>query len=512
MAAGAAQAAQATAAVAPRVLYPQLSSFDSGYLRVSELHTLYYEVYGNPRGVPAVVVHGGPGAGCWPNHARFFDPAHYKIILVDQRGCGRSTPYGCLEGNTTADLVNDLEQLRRSLDVQQWLMLGGSWGVTLTLAYAQAFPASVLGVILRGLCLMRPREIQWMFGGGAAALKPLGWTRFLQHLPPEERGDPLLGYYKRLLSPHANTRAEAAKAWSAWEMTVGFSTGHNVLLWDGQHWSEQATPAVSGQLQQQQQGVPAGVPSLPPPPQPMSHAAVGAAAAAAGGLLPLLHRDISGSSWSSTLQQQQECTTNTTASVTLSSATAQQLTHNNNATMGRLVRPRHRKGGASASAATDRSTHTTCSSDSSQRAGAQLPAAVQQQLAVLQVVQSCLQHRGYRDQGQAQALLEAHYSIHAAFLQQQPLLDHIDRVRHIPCIAVQGQWDLVCPPATAVELGQAWPEMELRLVPRAGHSMYDPAITHELVTATDRMRLLHPAPAAPPADVAIAAAALVGAC
>lgn len=111
-------------------------------MKVSEQHTLYYEVYGNPKGTPAVVVHGGPGAGCWPNHARFFDPAHYRIILVDQRGCGRSTPYGCLAGNTTAELVGDLEQLRRALGVQQWVMLGGSWGVTLALAYVQVDLAS----------------------------------------------------------------------------------------------------------------------------------------------------------------------------------------------------------------------------------------------------------------------------------------------------------------------------------------------------------------------------------
>lgn len=135
--AAAARGAPTTAPAGLRTLYPQLAAHDSGYLKVSELHTLYYEVYGNPRGIPAVVVHGGPGAGCWPNHAQFFDPAHYRIILVDQRGCGRSTPYGCLAGNTTADLVSDLELLRRALGVQQWVMLGGSWGVTLTLAYAQ---------------------------------------------------------------------------------------------------------------------------------------------------------------------------------------------------------------------------------------------------------------------------------------------------------------------------------------------------------------------------------------
>lgn len=136
-AAAAATPASQSAPPGLRGLYPQLAAHGSGYLKVSELHTLYYEVYGNPNGIPAVVVHGGPGAGCWPNHARFFDPAHYRVILLDQRGCGRSTPYGCLAGNTTAELVGDLEQLRRALGVQQWVMLGGSWGVTLTLAYAQ---------------------------------------------------------------------------------------------------------------------------------------------------------------------------------------------------------------------------------------------------------------------------------------------------------------------------------------------------------------------------------------
>jgi pimeloyl-ACP methyl ester carboxylesterase len=129
------------------VLYPQLAAHASGYLKVSDLHTLYYEVYGNPKGIPAVVVHGGPGAGCWPNHARFFDPAHYRIILVDQRGCGRSTPYGCLAGNITADLVSDLEQLRKALGVHQWLMLGGSWGVTLTLAFAQVRLATATALV-----------------------------------------------------------------------------------------------------------------------------------------------------------------------------------------------------------------------------------------------------------------------------------------------------------------------------------------------------------------------------
>lgn len=143
------------------------------------------------------------------SYRRFFDPAHYRIILLDQRGCGRSTPTGCLADNTTADLVNDLELLRKALGLQRWLMLGGSWGVALSLAYAQAHPEKVLGLILRGVCLMRPREIEWMYGGGAAALKPLAWARFVETLPAREQGNPLLGYYKRLLSSDGGVRQAA---------------------------------------------------------------------------------------------------------------------------------------------------------------------------------------------------------------------------------------------------------------------------------------------------------------
>jgi pimeloyl-ACP methyl ester carboxylesterase len=211
--------------------------------------------------------------------------------------------------------------------------------------------------------------------------------------------------------------------------------------------------------------------------------------------MPLLHRDISGSSWFSSLQQQElgSCTTSrSVASATHSTAASAQQRHSsNNASLDGLQRPRRRNGGQGASP-----THAP-SSDVISTTTYQQAAAAGQQLQqdsspALQLIQQGLEHRGFREQGSAQCLLEAHYSIHAAFLQQQPLLDHIDRVRHIPCIAVQGQWDLVCPPTTAVEVGQAWPEMELRLVPRAGHSMYDPAVTHELVTATDRMRVLQP--------------------
>ena len=273
-------------------------------------------------------------------------------------------------------------------------------------------------------------------------------------------------------------------------MSVGFSTGQNVAVWDGQQWSEQATPAVQPQQQQQP-----GQYKLQPPPCPKGQAAVSAAAAAAGGLMPLLHRDISGSSWFSSLQQQElgSCTTSSSVSSAKHStaASAQQRHSNNNASLDSLQRPRRRNGGQGASP-THAPTSDVISTTANQQAAAAGQQLQQECTADLQLIQQGLQHRGFREQGSAQCLLEAHYSIHAAFLQQQPLSEHIDRVRHIPCIAVQGQWDLVCPPTTAVELGQAWPEMELRLVPRAGHSMYDPAITHELVTAADRMRVLQP--------------------
>eukprot|EP00882_Tetradesmus_deserticola_P017213 GHRQ01018427.1.p1 GENE.GHRQ01018427.1~~GHRQ01018427.1.p1 ORF type:complete len:224 (-),score=30.43 GHRQ01018427.1:312-983(-) len=148
----------------------------------------------------------------WSHHLscrRFFDPSAYRVILFDQRGCGRSTPIACLAENTTADLVSDLETLRATLGIRSWLLLGGSWGVALSVAYAQAHPDRVLGLVLRGVCLMRPSEIQWMYGGGAAALKPLAWSRFAGQLAARERGNPLLAYYKRMLSSDVQERKAA---------------------------------------------------------------------------------------------------------------------------------------------------------------------------------------------------------------------------------------------------------------------------------------------------------------
>ena len=168
------------AATTPRSLYPVGKAVQTGNLAVSPLHTLYYEVHGNLEGAPALFLHGGPGAGCAQRHAGFFDPAHYRVVLFDQRGCGRSTPKGCLEGNDTPSLVADCEALREHLGVDDWsVVLGGSWGTTLALAYACAHPKRIDALVLRAICLMRSKEVLWLFGDrGVARLLPEGWHAY----------------------------------------------------------------------------------------------------------------------------------------------------------------------------------------------------------------------------------------------------------------------------------------------------------------------------------------------
>ncbi|MDP4199147.1 MAG: prolyl aminopeptidase [Bacteroidota bacterium] len=200
-----------------RELYPALEPYNTGFLPVSELHTLYYEESGNPAGQPAVFVHGGPGAGTGPDHRRFFDPKHYRIILFDQRGCGRSTPHAELRENTTWDLVADMEKLRETLGLDRWLVFGGSWGSTLALAYAETHPERVTHLVLRGIFLLRPWEIDWLYQQGADALFPDFWEEYLKPIPREERNDLLAAYHKRLTSNDRAIRVEAAKAWSKWE-------------------------------------------------------------------------------------------------------------------------------------------------------------------------------------------------------------------------------------------------------------------------------------------------------
>lgn len=197
-------------------LYPPLEPYASEWLAVDG-HEIYLEQSGHPAGIPAVFLHGGPGAGCDPIHRRFFDPARYRIILFDQRGAGRSRPHAELTHNTTWHLVADLELIRQRLGIERWLVFGGSWGSTLALAYAQTHPERVMALVLRGVFLCRPAEIAWFYQEGASWIFPDFWRDFLAPIPPEERGDLIGAYHRRLTGDNEIARLATAKAWSVWE-------------------------------------------------------------------------------------------------------------------------------------------------------------------------------------------------------------------------------------------------------------------------------------------------------
>jgi len=197
-------------------LYPEIGPFETGYLPLSGGHVMYWEQVGNPRGKPALFLHGGPGAGAGAVHRRFFDPDFWRVVIFDQRGAGRSRPLGSLDNNTTADLVSDIETLRRHLGVERFLLFGGSWGSTLALAYAQAYPDRVLGCVLRGVFLGRPHEVDW-FLHGMAAVFPDAYANFIGFLPENERDDILGGYLRRLTHPDQSVHLPAARAWSVYE-------------------------------------------------------------------------------------------------------------------------------------------------------------------------------------------------------------------------------------------------------------------------------------------------------
>ena len=197
-------------------LYPPIEPLETGRLALDGRHVMYWEVCGNPAGRPAVFLHGGPGAGLAPDHRRFFDPAHYRIVLYDQRGAGRSTPLGALEDNTTQHLIVDIETLREELAIESWLVFGGSWGSTLALAYAEAHPERVTGLVLRGIFLGSARETDW-FLNGMGRFFPEHHRRFLDALPEAERGDPLANYYRRIADPDPEVHMPAARAWSVYE-------------------------------------------------------------------------------------------------------------------------------------------------------------------------------------------------------------------------------------------------------------------------------------------------------
>ncbi len=199
------------------MLYPAIQPSRTWRFPVSDLHTLYIEESGSPDGVPVVFLHGGPGGSCEPGHRRFFNPEAYRMILFDQRGCGKSRPHASLEDNTTWDLVADLEKIRESLEIDRWVVFGGSWGSTLALAYAQTHPERVSGLILRGIFLARQQDVDWFFNGDAARIFPEAWQHFIEPIPVEERDDMVAAYYRRLTSSNEIVRMGAAKAWSIWE-------------------------------------------------------------------------------------------------------------------------------------------------------------------------------------------------------------------------------------------------------------------------------------------------------
>jgi len=205
-----------------RSLYPDIEPYASGFLQVSPLHTMYFEQCGNPDGKPVVFLHGGPGAGCNAKSRRFFDPARYRIILFDQRGCGRSTPHAELADNTTWHLVADIERLREHLGVARWQVFGGSWGSTLALAYAQTHPRQVTELVLRGIFMLRRWELEWFYQKGCDALYPDAWEPYAAAIPLVERADLMGAYYRRLTSPDEVVRLAAAKAWSTWEGGTSF--------------------------------------------------------------------------------------------------------------------------------------------------------------------------------------------------------------------------------------------------------------------------------------------------
>jgi proline iminopeptidase len=201
-------------------LYPAIAPYHTATLAVSPLHTVYFEQVGNPDGKPVIFLHGGPGGGIDSIYRQYFDPQKWRIILFDQRGCGQSTPHAELEENTTWDLVSDIEKIRTHLGIDQWVVFGGSWGSTLSLAYSQTHPEACKGLILRGIFMLRQKELQWFYQEGTSYIFPDAWEDYLKPIPVEERHDLISAYYRRLTSPDRATRLEAAKAWSLWEAST----------------------------------------------------------------------------------------------------------------------------------------------------------------------------------------------------------------------------------------------------------------------------------------------------
>ena len=202
-------------------LFPAIEPYDTGFLKKGK-HKIYYEQCGNPKGKPAIFLHGGPGGGCGSLSRRFFNPKKYRIVLFDQRGCGRSEPHTCLEDNTTWHLIEDIESIREILDIKKWLVFGGSWGSTLALAYAQKHPKNVSQLVLRGIFMLRQKELQWFYQYGASEMYPEAWQGFLKEIPENERDNLIEAYRKIFYGDDEEKKLSAAKAWSKWEASCSF--------------------------------------------------------------------------------------------------------------------------------------------------------------------------------------------------------------------------------------------------------------------------------------------------
>ncbi len=220
-----------------KTLYPPIEPFETGMMKVSDLHEIYYERAGNPDGIPVVFLHGGPGGGLGAKYRQYFNPEKFHVVLFDQRGSGKSTPHAELRENTTWDLVSDIESLREKFGIEKWYVFGGSWGSTLSLAYAETHPDRVSGLVLRGIFLTRPRELRWFYQYGACEIFPDFWERYRDEIPEAERGDFMQAYYRRLTSEDENVRLSAARAWSVWEGSTSklFPNVELMNHWEGAH-------------------------------------------------------------------------------------------------------------------------------------------------------------------------------------------------------------------------------------------------------------------------------------
>ncbi len=211
-------------------LYPEIKPNRSDYLDTKDGHQVYYEEAGSLDGIPVVFLHGGPGAGTTSVHRRYCDPEKYRMILVDQRGCGRSTPHGAIENNTTQDLIKDLEAIRERLGIERWVVMGGSWGATLALLYAESHPKQVMGLILRGVFLGRQQDIHWLYQEGTRRIYPDYWQEFVQIIPENERQNIVKAFYKRLTGQNELAKMGAAKAWAVWEARVATLEPNQALV------------------------------------------------------------------------------------------------------------------------------------------------------------------------------------------------------------------------------------------------------------------------------------------